>query len=139
MKILKGLNLLVLSVIIFLEAIPFGIKLTWAIDQGLSTSMYHAYFDPMVWGASGDMSPFMCSLLTIAIAVMTLISLFLKTQPRALHTTICVFSWIAVAFSLLPIMVDHYTAIGAVITALLITSAELSSFARSRLNNIKAR
>lgn len=134
MKKLKILNVIILAVAIFLEAIPYGVQMRWALGEGLRTTMYHAYFDLVVLGASGDSSPFICAVLTVVITIIVIASFFIKEQKRSLYMALSILSWVAFAFSIMPLVVDHYTIISGIISVILITSAEINTVIRARLN-----
>ena len=126
-KILSILTLVSLAVAIFLETINFAIKASWNYDEGFSTYIYHSYFDPMACNATGDFSPFICALLTVVIAMVVIVSLFLK-NPSSIYLALTILSWVAVIFSFLPMIINHFTAIGAIISAMLITCAEINHY-----------
>lgn len=132
MKKLKIINLVSLIVAIMLEALPFGIQMKWS-DEGLSTVMYHSYFDPLVWGASGDMSPFICCIFTVVLIGFCLTSLFIKKAPSWTHTVMLCISWIAFAFSMMPLIPNHYTTISGLISVIFILSAEINAVIKNKI------
>ncbi|MBO5374249.1 MAG: hypothetical protein J6A54_02215 [Clostridia bacterium] len=133
MKRLKILNIALIAIAIVLEALPFGIELNWELGTGLSTTMYYSYFNTIVWSENGDLGPFLCSILSIIILVLIIVSFFLKTQGRAFFMTLSALSWAGLFFSIMPLMYDSFTLIGGFISAIMILSAEINLVIRSKI------
>ncbi len=134
MKKLRIINLVALLIAIVLEAIPYGIQMRWSMGEGLSTTMYHSYFDAIVLGASGDASPFLCSILTVVLFGFCVASLICKNPPRWIHTTMFILSWVAFAFSIMPLIPNHYTTISGIISIIFILSAEVNLVIKNKMN-----
>ena len=120
MKILRILKLVLLSPCIILQIIPYGIVLSVA-----NVASYHSYFDLSAW-ESGVIGPFYCAILSIAVFGMSIGSFFFKHASKGYIFAIEILCWLCAIFSLFPIFVDSYTFIGALISALLVSVAEIS-------------
>ena len=134
MKKLKIINLVGLLIAIVLEAMPFGVQMRWSMGEGLSTTMYHSYFDPLVAGASGDLSPFLCAMLTVILVGFCVAALICKNPPRWIHTTMLILSWVAFAFSIMLLIPDHYTTISGIISIIFILSAEINLVIKNKMS-----
>lgn len=131
MKILKIINLPILAIMIFLEALPFGVKMSWASDEGFSSISYHSYFDTLPWGY-GDMGPFFCAIISVALFVLILLSLFFKKRHDTYLLVVEILSWVAVLFSFMPLMFNSYTLFGGIISALMVIVAEINRLVRTK-------
>ena len=126
LKKLKILGIIACAIILILEAIPFGVVVKMDLSQGLSTTLYYSYFETIMVSADGDYSPFICSVISVFILILSVLSLFLKNQGAWYYKMISIFSWVGLAFSLMPLISNHFTVIGGAISALLILIAEIN-------------
>lgn len=131
MKRLKIISVINLAIIIFLEALPLGIKLKLESTAIFFSTSYHSYFDPFPIIREDIFGPFVCAMLSVIILALTILSFFFKKQRKGFYLTLSVLSWIAFAFSLMPLLFSAYTTIGGIISALMLLNAEINLVIRS--------
>ncbi|MBO4983519.1 MAG: hypothetical protein J6D23_05625 [Clostridia bacterium] len=119
----KIVSLSMLTVALILEIIPYGVRLKWA-DFYVERYTSHSYFSLIPWGY-GDIGPFLCGILTIALMAMLTIALFIK-EKKGYSLAIVIINLIAVIMSLIPTFFNSYTLIGFIITVLLAVSCEIN-------------
>lgn len=130
-KILKIIILIGFIAVIFLEALPYGVKMKWASETMSSTS-YHAYFDTLPYGY-GIFGPFLCSMLCVALFAVLFTELFIPL-PHGVEIAITVTSVIATFLSITPIFWDAYTRIGSIISAILLVLTEGIIFVHKKID-----
>lgn len=123
--IIKILSLVALILVIFLEAIPYGVKMTWKSDTMSSTS-YHSYFDSIPYGY-GDVGPLFCAIISVLLFALMFTSIFIAL-PRWVDITMLVLAVIATLFSLMPMAFDGYTVVGGFISAIMLVLSEAMLF-----------
>ena len=118
MKIFKIICASLFGVCLFLETLPYGILI-----KSANIATYYHYFSIIAWD-NGVIGPFFCGIFTIALIGLILWSVFWKHPSKNWSVTICALAWLNLMFSFMPIMVNSYTAIGGVISGILLFCAE---------------
>ena len=118
--------LLSLLLTLGLECIPFGIRMRWMTPPGEEARItWHAYFSMLPFGY-GDIFPLATSLLTAALLLVYLITLYIGEGGCLLNTL----SVLASVFSILALgmqifLLGYLSPIGAGIAALLVFTSVL--------------
>ena len=112
-----------LVIALVLEIIPYGVRLKWA-DFYVERYTNHSYFSLIPWGY-GDMGPFLCGILTVALLIMVSATLIFK-EKKGYTLGIVIVNLIAVVMSIVPALFNSYTLIGFIITVLLAVSCEIN-------------
>ncbi len=107
-----------------LEILPYGAVCNFANPEGSPFRRTFSYFDLTPFGYA-NFAPFIVALLTSALLILTLVSIFTKKQLRAPTLTV---SALATVLSLTPLLygVSFYSLVGALITASLAVSAAVA-------------
>ena len=107
---------ILLILLLLSEVLPYGTVLNFATpDQKIP--MFFSYFNLTPY-AYGNFTPFLTALLRIAVLILWLIQQ--KKNRRGLRISICLISAFAFFLSLVPLCLNAYTAIGAVISLCLL-------------------
>ena len=119
----KIINISMLAIALVLEIIPYGVRLKWA-DFYVKRYTNHSYFSLIPWGY-GDMGPFLCGILTVALLIMVSATLIFK-EKKSYTLAVVIVNLIAVVMSIVPALFNSYTLIGFIITVLLAVSCEIN-------------
>ena len=107
---------ILLILLLLSEVLPYGTVLNFATPNQ-RIPKYFSYFNLTPYGY-GNFTPFLTALLSIAILILWLIQQ--KKKCRKLRISICLISSFAFFLSLVPLCLNAYTAIGAVISLCLL-------------------
>ena len=104
-----------------LELLPFGAVCNFANPEGEPWRRTYSYFDPTPYGYA-NFAPFLVALLTVALLVLTILSL---TTQKPLQAPIRGVSIAAALLSFAPLLlgVDYYSVTGGFISLALAVSA----------------
>ena len=119
----KIVSISALVIALVLEIIPYGVRLKWA-DFYVERYTNHSYFSLIPWGY-GDMGPFLCGILTVALLIMVSATLIFK-EKKGFTLAVVIVNLIAVVMSIVPALFSSYTLIGFIITVLLAVSCEIN-------------
>lgn len=123
MKKVKIVNAVCVLVALVLECIPFGVIMH--LDSFYQEATYHSYFDLTVF-QSGDIGPFFCAIVTVALLIMVILPMF-KNLENGAYQLACGFTALCgVVLSLIPTFYEGYSIFGLFITIMLSVSTELS-------------
>ena len=121
----KKLTILFTTLVaLVLEILPYGAVLNFANPEGESWRRTFSYFDLTPFGYA-NFSPFIVALLTCALLILTVVSMF--TQ-KPLRKPIIAVSVIAAVLSFAPLLmgIKYYSVVGALISATLAIIAVIS-------------
>lgn len=129
MKKYKLTSLVVCILLIFLEALPAGAVLNFAESGGEAVRKTFSYFSLVPYGYA-NFGPFLTAVLTVILALLTLISLF--SNKGWLCTARIFLSAAAIVTSLLPLMLgaDYFSPTAVIITLLLSAITALNIFTK---------
>ncbi len=129
MKKYKLISLVGCILLIFLEALPVGAVLNFAESGGEAVRSTFSYFSLVPYGYA-NFGPFLTAVLTVVLALITLISLF--SNKGWLCTARIFLSVAAVITSLLPLMLgtDYFTLTAVIITLILSALTALNIFTK---------
>lgn len=115
-----------LIVTIVLEALPYGVVLIFstAPTEKPLPPQYYSYFDPVPFGYA-NFAPLITAILTVALAVLSLVLIFVKRKASGLYKAVLITTAIATVISVCPMFLgfEYATIIGVFVTLLLATSS----------------
>lgn len=119
------ISVAVLIVTLILEILPYGAVCNFANPEGEPFRRTFSYFDLTPFGYA-NFGPFITAILTCILLILSIVSLF--KSKDLIKTATTAISFVAVIASLSPLMygIDSFSALGAVISVLLVIEFGLS-------------
>lgn len=118
------------ALLLVLELLPYGVVLQFAQPEGDAILRTYSYFDLTPWGYA-TFTPLLTALLSVALLVLTLISLF-RRNAHKFDSSIIAVSLLAAALSLVPLLTGTFTSVAAAVTACLLLIGGLSLINRAK-------
>lgn len=123
---------------VVLEFLPYGVGLNFVVQEAnefITIEHLYSYFDFLPVGYA-NVGPFLAAILTVVLLILSVIFIF-KGSAKLLKTIVVIAS-IAFLCSLMPMIfgISNFTALGAVITLLLLAEMLLAcSYVRTSRNS----
>lgn len=124
-----------LVVAIILESLPYGTVLKFFSGPDEEPIIrFYSYFNPITF-AYANFAPFITAILTVAIAVLSLVLNLVKRKATKLRNTQFITTLVAAIISIGPIFYgyEYVTIIGVIITLLLIISSIFTSITNAKM------
>ena len=125
MKLKNKALIVILSIVLLLEALPYGVVLNFANPEGEPWRRTFSFFSLTPFGYA-NFAPFITALLTVAIMILLIVNILKKSN--ALNKYIRYISGFTAAISLFPLIYgfDYITPVGIAVSLLLILCFILS-------------
>lgn len=121
MKKVRIASIVCMGLALILEILPFSLIVK--IDGFYQEASFHSYFDINIF-ADGNIGPFICGIITVAVFIMVLISFFVKVKD-IYQLSVAFITLANVVLSLIPTLNGQYSIFGVAITVLLSIATEL--------------
>lgn len=133
-SVLEGVSLGAIAAALVLETLPNGVILWWAAPPGEPANCtFHAYFDPLPYGAA-MFPPFITAILTVAVTIFTVIVLIFGIRSVKPRNALFVCLIVTAIISACPVLYGfkNVTVIGIFITLMLTLSAIFRASANAK-------
>lgn len=125
-----------LAAAIVLEALPYGVVAIFATSPEVNETIIelYSYFDFLPYGY-GNFAPLTTAILTVLLAVLTFVLIFVKRPLTRLRTTQFVATAVTAVISVCPMLFgyEYITIIGVFVTLLLVASAVFCAIANAKM------